>query len=96
LLDASDSRVSQSGKSVLACVDVTAWVVFSSLKVPTSNCPSSDRVVEALAVAVVLAELPQALSARIRLIIIITKTNFFILISFRDVRAFSLDEILCA
>jgi hypothetical protein len=53
-------------------------------------------VVEALAVAVVLAELPQALSARIRLIIIITKTNFFILISFRDVRAFSLDEILCA
>jgi hypothetical protein len=53
-------------------------------------------VLEALAVAVALCVLLQALSVRIRLITIVTKTNFFIFISFQSVRAFSSDEILSA
>jgi hypothetical protein len=96
LLDAKDSKVSHRGNSALACVELIAREVFSSLNVPTSNCPSIVSVLEALAVAVALCVLLQALSVRIRLITIVTKTNFFIFISFQSVRAFSSDEILSA
>jgi hypothetical protein len=95
LLEAKLSNVSQSGSKVLACVELIAREVFSSLKVPTSNCPSNDSVLEALVVTVALCVLPQALNVRIRLITIDTKTNFFILISFRDVKTFSLDNFFC-
>jgi len=77
-------------------LELIARVVFSSLKVPTSNCPSKDSVIEVVAAAFELCVLPQAVSANIRLITIVTKINFFILISFQIVRAFSSDEILVA
>jgi hypothetical protein len=56
--------------------------------VPTSNYPSWESVVEAVAVAVAVCALPQAVIVNTRLITIETNIHFFILISFQVAKAF--------